>query len=306
VSKSVGVEQPASERPTRREHIPLGILYMIGATLLFAGSSAVTKWLVETYPIGEVLFIRVFVSLVACSLIILPRRGFIVFRTRKLRDHALRGVSQATAQAFLVIAFTMMPLAGAVAINFSSPLFATLVSMLVLKEEVGATRWAVLIVGFLGVLIVVHPGADSVQLGSLFALMNAVLFGSVTAAVRRMTVTESTETLTLYQMLFLTGAFALLLPLGFIMPTWAVAGLMVLNGLANALGQFWWTRSLHLAPTSAVAPFNYFTLVWAIILGFLIWNDAPTTSLLIGSGIVVGSGFFLLWRESRPKQAAGT
>ena len=84
-----------------------------------------------------------------------------------------------------------------------------------------------------------------------------------------------------------------------------VAGLMVLNGLANALGQFWWTRSLHLAPTSAVAPFNYFTLVWAIILGFLFWNDVPTTSLLIGSGIVVGSGFFLLWRESRPKQAAG-
>jgi drug/metabolite transporter (DMT)-like permease len=305
VSASVGIEQPASERSTRREHIPLGILHMIGATLLFAGSSAVTKWLVETYPIGEVLFIRVFVSLVACSLIILPRRGFIVFRTRKLRDHALRGVSQATAQAFLVIAFTMMPLAGAVAINFSSPLFATLVSMLVLKESVGATRWAVLIVGFLGVLIVVHPGAESVQLGSLFALMNAVLFGSVTAAVRRMTVTESTETLTLYQMLFLTGAFASLLPFGFIMPTWTVAGLMVLNGLANALGQFWWTRSLHLAPTSAVAPFNYFTLVWAIILGFLFWDDVPTTSLLIGSGIVVGSGFFLLWRESRPKQSAG-
>jgi drug/metabolite transporter (DMT)-like permease len=253
-----------------------------------------------------VLFTRVLVSLIACSLIILPRRGFIVFRTRKLRDHALRGVSQATSQAFLVIAFTMMPLAGAVAINFSSPLFATLVSMLVLKEPVGATRWAVLLVGFLGVLIVVHPGADTVQLGSLFALMNAVLYGSVTAAVRRMTATESTETLTLYQMLFLTGIFALVLPFGFIMPTWTIAGVMVLNGLANALGQFWWTRALHLAPTSAVAPFNYFTLVWAIILGFLIWHDVPTTSLLIGSGIVVGSGFFLLWRESRPKPAAGT
>jgi drug/metabolite transporter (DMT)-like permease len=305
VSATVGVEQTASERPIRREHIPLAILYMIGATLLFSGTSAASKWLIETYPIGEVLFTRVLVSLLACSLVILPHRGLIVFRTHKLRDHALRGVSQATSQAFLLIAFSMMPLAGAVAINFSSPLFATLVSMLVLKEPVGATRWAVLLVGFLGVLIVAHPGPDTVQLGSLFALMNAVLYGSVTAAVRRMAVTESAETLTLYQMCFLTGAFALLLPFGFIMPTWTGAVVMVLNGLANALGQFWWTRALHLAPTSAVAPFNYFTLVWAIIFGFLIWKELPTTSLLIGSAIVVGSGFFLLWRESRPRGAAG-
>jgi drug/metabolite transporter (DMT)-like permease len=117
---------------------------------------------------------------------------------------------------------------------------------------------------------------------------------------------NETSPLSLYQMSFLTGGFLLLLPFGFIMPTWTVAAVMVLNGLANALGQFWWTRALHLAPTSAVAPFNYFTLVWAIILGFLIWGELPTTSLLIGSAIVVGSGFFLLWRESRPKQAAGT
>jgi drug/metabolite transporter (DMT)-like permease len=306
VSASVGVEQPASERPARREHIPLGIAYMIGATLVFAGSSALSKWLIETYPIGEVLFTRALTSLIACALIILPRRGLIVFRTSKLRDHALRGVSQATSQAFLLIAFSLMPFAGAVAINFSSPLFATLLSMLLLKEPVGATRWAVLLIGFLGVLIVAHPGADSVQLGSLFALMNAVLFGSVTTAVRRMTATESTETLTLYQMVFLTAAFALVLPFGFITPTWGIAAVMVLNGLANAVGQFWWTRALHLAPTSAVAPFNYFALVWAMILGFLIWNELPTLSLLIGSAIVVGSGFFLLWRESRPKQAAGT
>src|ERR1700745_3951330 len=93
------------EQPMRQEQIPLGILHMIGATLLFAGSSAISKSLVATYPIGEVLFSRVFVSLAACSLIILPRRGLAVFRTHKLRDHALRGLSQATSQAFLLIAF---------------------------------------------------------------------------------------------------------------------------------------------------------------------------------------------------------
>ena len=74
---------------------------------------------------------------------------------------------------------------------------------------------------------------------------------------------------------------------------------MVANGVANAIGQYWWTRALHLAPASAVTPFFYFSLVWAIIIGFVIWGDLPTIGLLIGSAIVVASGLFLLWRESR-------
>jgi len=73
----------------------------------------------------------------------------------------------------------------------------------------------------------------------------------------------------------------------------------VLNGMGNALGQFWWTRALYLAPTSAIVPFNYFSLVWALMLGFFIWGDVPTLPLLIGSAIVIGSGLFLLWSETR-------
>ena len=76
-------------------------------------------------------------------------------------------------------------------------------------------------------------------------------------------------------------------------------GAMVVNGLGNALGQYLWTRALHLAPTSAVVPFNYFSLVWAICLGFLVWGDVPSAMLLTGSAIVVGSGMFLLWSETR-------
>jgi drug/metabolite transporter (DMT)-like permease len=113
-----------------------------------------------------------------------------------------------------------------------------------------------------------------------------------------MTATESTETLTLYQLLFLTVFFGLSLPFAFTTPTWNDAGIMALNGAANAIGQYWWTRSLVLAPTSAVVPFNYFSLVWAMMLGFVIWGDVPTLPLLAGSAIVVGSGLFLLWSET--------
>src|SRR5262249_45415709 len=157
-----------------------------------------------------------------------------------------------------------MPLAGAVAINFSAPLFATLASALILKESVGAARWCALVVGFVGVLIVTAPGADTFQIGALFAIANAVMYGSVTAAVRGMTATESAETLTMYQMVVLLLAFATLLPFGLKTPTAADAALMAANGAANAFGQYWWTRALHLAPASAVTPFYYFSLVWAI------------------------------------------
>jgi len=298
VSGSAGVEQPVV-RTARRDNTPLGIFYMLGATVAFSASSAISKWQVASYPIGEVLFIRTLTSLFVCSLLILPATGLAVFHTRRLRDHVFRGVSQATSQAFIVIAFSLMPLAGAVAINFSAPLFATLVSALVLKERVGAVRWGALITGFIGVLIVAAPGADSFQIGAVFALANAVMYGSVTAAVRGMTATESADTLTMYQMVVLTLAFSLLLPFGFTMPNGIDGTLMVTNGATNALGQYWWTRALHLAPASAVTPFYYFSLVWATAIGFAVWGDVPTIGLVVGSTIVVGSGLFLLWRESR-------
>ena len=183
----------------RPDRVPLGVLYMLAATVMFAVSSALAKWQVATYPFVEVLFFRAMGSLVICAALILPRSGLLVFRTHRLRDHAGRSATQATAQSMLVIAFTTMPLAGAVAINFSSPLFATLFAALWLKEKVGTARAAALAAGFLGVVLVTAPGAESFRIGALFALGNAVLFGSVTAAVRGMTVTESAETLTMWQ-----------------------------------------------------------------------------------------------------------
>ena len=278
-----------SAKPVRREHIPLGIAYMVAATILFAASSAASKWLVATYPVGEVLFTRTAVSLITCALFILPRTGFAVFHTQRLSHHVMRSVSQGFSQTFLLIAFSLMQLAGAIAINFSSPLFATLVSALLLKEAVGMARWAALLVGFCGVLIVTNPGADSFQIGALFALANAVLYGSVTAAVRGMTATESAETLTLYQLTLLTAFFTLLLPLGWVTPTPADAVWIVFNGASNAVGQYWWTRALHLAPASAVAPFYYLSLIWASILGFAVWDEIPTVSLIVGSAVVVES-----------------
>jgi drug/metabolite transporter (DMT)-like permease len=289
----------------RPENIPLGIACMLAASILFQISSALSKWLVATYPVGETLFIRGVTSLVVASLVILPVSGLGVFRTKRLHDHVLRNLSQSTAQTFVVIAFSMMPLAGAIAITFSAPLFATIAAIIVLKESVGPARWGALIVGFLGVLVVTSPGVDTFQIGSLFALANAVLFGTVAVGVRRMAATESTSTMIMYQMVFTTAFFAVSLPFGWMTPTstgdWAA---LIANGLLNAVGQYLWTTALRFAPASAVAPFNYFSLVWAIILGFLVWGDLPSVALLMGSSVVVASGMFLLWHEARKKKTS--
>jgi drug/metabolite transporter (DMT)-like permease len=295
-------ERQVPKPPARQERIPLAIAYVVSAGAIFSFSSAASKWLVETYPVGEVLFSRVFVAFVLFAAFIVPSVGFGVFRTRRPVAHVMRSASQATSQSLLLIAFSLMPLASATAVSFAAPLFAVLASLIFLKEPVGGPRWMALIVGFIGVLIVTQPGTETFQIGALFALGNALLFGTVTAGVRGMTTTESAETLTIWQLLLLSTLYGLTLPFAFVMPTWSDAPLMLVNGVTNLLGQYWWTRAIHLAPTSAVAPFQYLSMIWAMIFGYAVWGDVPTVSLLLGSAIVVGSGLFLLWRESRPKR----
>ena len=230
---------------------------------------------------------------------ILPTAGLVVFRTRRIGAHLIRAGSQGASQTMLAIAFTMMPLAGVTAIMFSSPIFTTLASIYFLHERVGAARWAALLIGFLGVLVIAAPGADSFQVGALFALGNAILFGTVVVGVRGMTATESTGTLIMYQLSLLTIVYAVTLPFAFIMPTGTDALIMIVSGVGNGAAQYFWTRAIHLSPASAVVPFQYIQLVWAMLIGFAVWGDLPTAALLVGSAIVICSGLFLFWRESR-------
>jgi drug/metabolite transporter (DMT)-like permease len=286
----------------RVDRVPLGIAYMVGATVTFAASQAMSKWLVAGYSFTEVLLFRAVGSLAICALMILPHTGLAVFRTRRLGAHLSRNAAQAVAQSFLMVALGLMPLAGAIAINFSAPLFAALASAIWLTERISRARGVALLTGFLGVLLVASPGTDSFGLGALFAIVNAVMFGSITAAVRGMSATESAETLTTYQMVCLTAYFAAVVPFsGLTMPTGIDVAILLGNGLLNGIGQYWWTRALSLAPPAAVGPFYYFSLVWAMILGFFVWGDVPTLTLLSGSAVVVGSGLYLLWHESARK-----
>jgi drug/metabolite transporter (DMT)-like permease len=275
--------EPAAALPLAKptDNVPLGIFWMIGATMLLAIAAAVAKWQTQFYPVGEVMFIRSFAGLVVCAAIILPLSGFAVFATKRPGAHVARGVSQAISQTLTVVAVSLMPLAGAVAISFSAPLWAALLSIIWLKERAGPVRWMVLLTGFSGVIIVTNPGADAFQIGALFALGNAIMYGSVTVAVRGMTATETPNTLLMWQMVTMTLCHSLLLLFGFKWPTAADAAMMAFGGIANAAAQYTWTKALLLAPTSAVSPFYYLMLVWAMVIGFVVWGDMPTTALII-------------------------
>ena len=283
----------------RKDQVPQGILFMTIATLLLAVSNALAKWQVESYPIGEVMFFRSLSSLTVCSMVVLPFTGMAVFSTKRPIAHIARGLSQSISQTFTVIAFSLMPLAGATAISFSAPLWSALLSSLWLRERAGIARWTALLFGFSGVVVVAHPGSDSVQIGALFALANAIMYGSVTVAVRGMTKTESTNTLLMWQMVTLAVCHSFLLLFGFSWPSWPDALMLILMGVANALGQYAWTHALRLAPAAAVSPFYYLMLVWAVVLGYVGWGDIPTFGLVIGSAVVVLSGLMLLWHETR-------
>jgi drug/metabolite transporter (DMT)-like permease len=291
---------------TRSDDVPRGIVCMVIATILFSGASAVSKWLVGVYPVGEVLCLRSFASLIAGAAVILPVSGLSAFATHRPRAHLARGLSQAISQLCLLLAFSLMPLAGAVAINFSAPLFAALVSIVWLKEPAGFARGAALVIGFVGVLIVTNPGSNSLTLGALFALTNAVMYGTVTVAVRGMTRTESANTLVIWQLAVLAFFHSFLLLFGWRSPSAIDAAMLFGTGFTNAIGQWFWTKALHLAPAPAVTPFYYLMLVWALMFGFFIWGDIPSASLLVGSAIVVMTGLFLFLREARLQRRLAT
>ena len=289
---------------TAASNVSRGIVCMIIATIAFAITHALSKWLVASYPVGQVMFSRSFVGFAVCAAILLPIHGTSVFATERRTAHWMRGLSQAASQTFSVLAFSLMPLAGAIAINFSAPLWSALVAIIWLKERAGPARWAALLAGFAGVLIVAHPSRDSLTLGATFALLNAIMLGTVTVAVRGMTRTELVKTLLIWQLATVSLFHSSLLVFGAKWPTPHDLSLFIMCGLANLVGQFFWTKALMLAPATAVSPFFYFMLVWATAIGFVVWNEIPTTALLAGSCIVVASGLFLLWHEAKAKKPA--
>ena len=277
-----------------------GAAHMLAGVLLFSIMDAMVKWLVADYPVHQIVFFRTVFALLPCLFFIARAGGLATLRTRRPLVHLVRGLIGLAAMGCYFTAFALMDLADAKAILFSAPLFMTVLAIPLLGEKVGIYRWSAVLVGFLGVLVIVDPGSDMLQVGAIAAIGGAVLYALAVITVRHLSATDSAASITFY--FTLTGAVAgtaMVAVFGWVTPPPRDLALLACVGVIGGIGQYCLTQAFRYAETAAIAPLEYLSMAWALLLGYLIWNDVPEFDVFVGIALVVASGLFILYRERR-------
>jgi drug/metabolite transporter (DMT)-like permease len=281
------------------DEIGRGIALACAAVVVFSVLNALIKWQAGLYPISELVFFRSLFALLPV-LVLTVRHGLATsLKTSMPGAHLLRSTIWFVSAVCTFIAYHLLPMADAAAIAFSAPLFLTALSAPVLGERVGRQRWIAVAAGFLGVLVMVRPGLGIFQWGALFGLVSAVCFAVGSLAVRRMSSTEPSVTIVFYTMLLATLLSGMTLPFVWVTPTLGDFLVMVAMGLLGGIGQLMVVQAFHHAPASAIAPWNYTQMLWALFLGWAIWGELPDRAMLLGAAVVIGSGLYLLHHETR-------
>lgn len=289
----------SAPKPVLTENVRLGIASMLAGMVLMAVGNAAAKILAESYPLNEVTFFRNLFALLPAVAMLAAAGGRPCLRTDHLPGHVWRAVIGLTSMVLLFWSYHLMPLADAVAISYSAPLFLTALSVPLLGERVGPYRWGAVAVGFAGVLVMVQPGGMVLDTGAPVALAAAVAYALAQIAMRQLGRTERPVTTVFYFTAIATVLSGLTLPFAWITPTWEGFGLMALMGLAGGGSQYFITRAYALAPAAVVSPFSYAGLLWAALFGWLVWGDVPGLPVVAGAGIVIASGLMILFREAR-------
>jgi drug/metabolite transporter (DMT)-like permease len=291
----------------RRDDVLRGIGFMCLSVLIFATMNVVVKWQSSIYPVGDLVFFRSVFALIPCAVLIRRSGGLATLRTARPFGHLLRAAFWVASMVCTFLSYHLLPLAEAVSIAFSAPLFLTALSGPVLGERVGAARWAAVLTGFAGVLIMLRPDGDFLEWGAVFALGNAVFYALGMVAVRELSRSgETSSSIVFYQTALAAVLSTASLPFYWVTPSLADAAVMASLGVAGGIGTYAMTEAFRYAPASTVAPFNYTSMIWATLFGFLVWGDLPTSLTLAGSAVVIGSGLFILRHEARltPRAAA--
>ncbi|MBX9699554.1 MAG: DMT family transporter [Acetobacteraceae bacterium] len=295
-----------------RHDIRRGAALMVTSHALFTGLSAIIKLLGDAIPVAQLMFFRSALALPVVAVILMRggglRRGL---RTKRLGGHAARACTGTMAQACSFYALTVLPLAVQTALGYTTPLFVTVLAIVFLKERVGVHRWSAVAAGFCGVLVIAAGqgvfGAAAPVIGVIAAVAQGLFSAATTMLVRQLSATESSATITMYQSLLMTLFTLVALPFVWVTPTAWQLLLLVLVGLIGGVAQWMLTEAWASAQVSAVAPYSYSALVWAMGLGFVIWGEVPGLSMLAGSALIVFAGLYILHREivrRRQREAA--
>jgi drug/metabolite transporter (DMT)-like permease len=272
---------------------------MTAAILCFSGQDVALKWLSADYGIAQNLFFGRVLA-VPFALYLARRSGSLAqLRTRRPLAHLLRAGCTVSDMTMFVASISLMPLADTVTIGFAAPLIMTILSVLLLKERVGPRRWAAVVVGFIGVVIVMQPSGAGYGPPSLLALGSAGAFAAVLILTRGLTATESVPCLMFWNSTAVAATMALAMLPDWRTPTGSDIGLFALNAATGAVGQMLITEAFRLGEASMLAPIQYTSLLWAVWLGFLVFGNAPTVTLLFGAGIIIASTLYIVEREAR-------
>jgi len=290
------VSSPPSDSPVRHAALA-GIGLMLAGILLFAVNDAMGKWLVATYSVGQVLLIRSVAALVLLAPFIWRDRASFAAAPR-WGMQALRAVLATAEVACFYWAVSYLPLADVMAYYLAGPIFVTAIAGAVLGEPVGWRRWTAVAVGFLGVITCLRPGVAVLSWPALIALTGSFTFSLSMIATRTLRGTGDTVLVTA-QTLAALAFGAALSPLHWVALTLRDGGLLALLGIVAMVAHVCINRSLKLAPASTVVPYQYTTIVWAVLFGYLVFGDVPDGFVLAGAAIIIGAGLFIFVREKR-------
>jgi len=292
--------QPALRPATGSLSSLSGIACMVGGGLGLALNSAVAKFLVADYHPGQILFVRALFIYVIIALLVWRDGGLATLRIRNYPGQTARALCLAASTYLMVVSVDLLPLGDVFAINHASPLILTALAALFLGEKVGWRRWSAIFVGFGGILVMLRPTPAAFQWAAFVPLLVALLSAARDVITRYITNTESSTAILAYTTTIVMLAGLATAPFTDWRPIpWSDLYVFALAALFQGTAHFLMIETFRLAEAKIVAPFKYSSILWAMVIGYLIWSDVPDTWITSGATLVVGSGLYILHRERR-------
>jgi drug/metabolite transporter (DMT)-like permease len=284
------------------------ILLKLASALLFAVMQALVRALGDEIPLGQVVFFRSAFAIVPVVLIYAWQGELAAaVRTSRPFGQAWRGLISVAGMFLNFAALARLPLVDATAISFAAPLITVAFAAIFLGERVRIYRWSAVAAGFLGIIVMLWPhfdlaylmatGTTATAIGATCAIASAFTGAGSVIQTRRLADTESTSSIVFYFSLICALAGLATLPFGWRTPTGSQLAMLVSLGVLGGLAHIMLTESYRLASASLIAPFDYTTMLWALLLGYMLFGEVPTKFVYIGASIVAAAGLFVIWRE---------
>jgi len=287
-------------------NVTRAILLKLVSALLFAMMAVLVRYVGEKFPVGQVVFFRSAFAVVPV-VIIYAWRGELeaAVRTGRPFRHLGRGLTAMGSMFCNFSSLARLPVVNATAISFLAPLVTVALSAIFLKERVRIFRWSAVILGFIGVLVMLVPQLDmggsaaaaTGAAGAAFGLVAVFFTAASTIQTRALTKSETTSSIVLYFSLICALGGLLTWPFGWVMPNGFELAALITTGICGGLAHILLTESYRLAPASLIAPFDYTSMLWALVLGFAVFGEVPSGFVFIGAGIIAAAGLLVIWRE---------